>query len=401
MPWTNQGGGSGGGGGGGGGPWGGGGGGRGPWGGGGPGGPGQPNIEELLRRSQDRFKRFFPGGSGNFRVIIGIIVVALVIWGASGFFRVQPDELGVRLTFGKMIGTSPPGLNYNWPAPIGEVLTPKVTNINRTEVGFRRSAGAGGRGEFVRDVSEESLMLTGDENIIDVQVVVFWKIDTRQLPASATGGRVVIQEGVRNFLFNIRNPAVSVKDAAEAALREIVGKSEFEFARTEGRVRIEGEAQQLIQSILDDYGAGVEVTRVQLQKVDPPGTVLDSFRDVQAARADMERKMNEAFAYRNEIVQRALGEAARIRNGAEGYKQEVIAVATGEASRFLAIYEQYLKEKEVTKRRLYLETMQEVMRNMDKILIDNRLGGTGVVPYLPLDQLTRPRSGAGSSGEAR
>ncbi len=393
MPWTNQGGGSGGGGGGGGG--------RGPWGGGGPGGPGQPNIEELLRRSQDRFKRFFPGGSGNSRVIIGIIVVALVIWGASGFFRVQPDELGVRLIFGKMVGTSPPGLNYNWPAPVGDVLTPKVTNINRTEVGFRRSGGAGGRGEFVRDVSEESLMLTGDENIIDVQVVVFWKIDTRQLPAPAAGGTVVIQEGVRNFLFNIRNPAVSVKDAAEAALREIVGKSEFEFARTEGRVRIEGEAQKLIQSILDDYGAGVEVTRVQLQKVDPPGTVLDSFRDVQAARADMERKMNEAFAYRNEIVQRALGEAARIRNGAEGYRQEVIAVATGEASRFLAIYEQYLKEKEVTKRRLYLETMQEVMRNMDKILIDNRLGGTGVVPYLPLDQLTRPRNRAGAAGDAR
>ncbi len=393
MPWTNQGGGSGGGGGGGGG--------RGPWGGGGPGGPGQPNIEELLRRSQDRFKRFFPGGSGNSRVIIGIIVVALVIWGASGFFRVQPDELGVRLIFGKMVGTSPPGLNYNWPAPVGDVLTPKVTNINRTEVGFRRSGGAGGRGEFVRDVSEESLMLTGDENIIDVQVVVFWKIDTRQLPAPAAGGAVVIQEGVRNFLFNIRNPAVSVKDAAEAALREIVGKSEFEFARTEGRVRIEGEAQKLIQSILDDYGAGVEVTRVQLQKVDPPGTVLDSFRDVQAARADMERKMNEAFAYRNEIVQRALGEAARIRNGAEGYRQEVIAVATGEASRFLAIYEQYLKEKEVTKRRLYLETMQEVMRNMDKILIDNRLGGTGVVPYLPLDQLTRPRNRAGAAGDAR
>ncbi len=396
MPWTNQGGSGGsggsggGGGGGGGGPWGGGGGSRGPWG-GGPGGPGQPNIEELLRRGQERFKGFFPGGAGNTRAIIAIVVIALAGWAGSGFFRVQENELGVRMVFGKMVGVSRPGLSYNWPAPVGEVLRPKVTAINRTNVGFRQSGATSGRSAFVRDVSEESLMLTGDENIIDVQVVVFWKIDTRERSTPGGDTSIVIQPGVRDFLFNIRNPEKTVKDASEAALREIVGKTGFEFARTEGRVRIEGEAKKLIQEILDQYGAGVEVDRVQLQKIDPPGSVLDAFRDVQAARANKEQMENEASAYRAEVVQRAEGEAARITNEAEGYRREVIAVATGEASRFLAVYGEYLKDKKVTKRRLYLETMRDVMRNMDKVLIDNR---SGVIPYLPLSELTRPR-GAG------
>jgi membrane protease subunit HflK len=350
----------------------------------------------LLRRGQDRFKGLFPGGAGNTRAIIAIVVVALAVWAGSGFFRVQENELGVRLVFGKMVGVSRPGLNYNWPAPVGEVLRPRVTAINRVNVGFRQSGGTAGRGAFVRDVSEESLMLTGDENIIDVQVVVFWKIDTRQSATPTDGTDVVIQPGVRNFLFNIRNPEKTVKDASEAALREIVGKTRFEIARTEGRVQIEGEAAKLIQTILDEYGAGVEIDRVQLQKVDPPGTVLDSFRDVQAARANKEQKENEATAYRNEVVQQAQGVAAQITNAAEGYKREVTAVATGEASRFLAVYGEYLKEKDVTKRRLYLETMRDVMRDMDKILIDNQGGGTGVVPYLPLNELTRPRGQAGT-----
>jgi membrane protease subunit HflK len=398
MPWTNQGGGGGG-------PWGGGGGGGGqsPWG-RGTGGRGQPpNIEEMLRRGQDRVKTLLPGGLGGGRALILIGIAIVVIWLATGFYRVDPNEQGVELVFGKWVGTTGPGLNYNWPAPIGQVLRPAVTDINRVEVGFRSGSGIG-RPEVTRDVGEESLMLTGDENIIDVHAVVFWKIQ----PNMQTVKRMVIEDGkpverevqvsgVYDFLFNIRRPEQTVKNAAEAALREIIGKSEFEFARTQGRVQIAAEAQKLIQHILDDYGAGIEVRSVQLQKVDPPGNVLDAFRDVQAARADRERAVNEATAYLNEVVQKAQGEAEQIVRASEAYREEHIARATGEASRFLAVYEQYKNEKDVTKRRIYLDTMTAIMGRIDKVLIDNRLGGTGVVPYLPLPALTPPRSGATGS----
>ena len=364
------------------------GGGQGPWGRGGGSGPQPPDIEEILRRSQDRFKRLIPGGVGTVRGGLVVLLLVVAVWLASGFYKVQPDELGVELIFGRMVGTKTPGLNFNWPAPVGTVLRPKVTAINRTEVGFRSG---GGRTRLARDVTEESLMLTGDENIIDTQVVVFWKIDTR-IPK---GGNQDNLTGVRNFLFNIRNPELTVKNASEAALREIVGKNRFEFARTGGRAKIAGEAQKLIQEILDRYGTGVEITRVQLQKVDPPGSVIDAFRDVQVARADMERKINEAEAYRNEVVQRSQGVAAQIVLRAEGYKREKVEISTGESQRFLAVYEQYKQNKDVTKRRLYLDAMRDVLMGMDKILIDNRAGGVGVVPYLPLDTLMRER-GAGA-----
>ena len=353
------------------------GGGQGPWGGGG-GGPRPPDIEEMLRRGQDRFKRMVPGGLGTSRGIILAVVVVLAIWMSSGFYRVQPEEQGVELIFGKWVDTTFPGLNYNYPAPIGEVFKPKVTRVNRTQVGFRSSVDRR-RGDVVSAIPQESLMLTGDENIIDIRFVTFWVI-----------------KDAGKFLFNIRNPESTVKDASEAAMREIVGKTGFEYARTQGRVNVEQEAQKLIQTILDDYGAGIEVTDVQLQKIDPPGNVLDAFRDVQAARADKERAVNEANAYRFEIVQRAEGEAAKITNEAEGYKQQKIAVATGEAQRFLSVYGEYLQEKNVTTRRIYLETMKEVMSGMDKVLIDNSMGGSGVVPYINLQELQK-RTGEGAN----
>jgi membrane protease subunit HflK len=396
MPWTNQGGGGGG-------PWGGGGGGGGgqsPWG-RGTGGRGQPpNIEEMLRRGQDKVKTLLPGGLGGGRALVLIGIAIVVIWLATGFYRVDPNEQGVELVFGKWVGTTGPGLNYNWPAPIGQVLRPAVTDINRVEVGFRSGSGIG-RPEVTRDVGEESLMLTGDENIIDVHAVVFWKIQ----PNLQTAKRMVIENGkpvekemqvsgVYDFLFNIRRPEQTVKNAAEAALREIIGKSEFEFARTQGRVQIAAEAQKLIQHILDDYGAGIEVQSVQLQKVDPPGNVLDAFRDVQAARADRERAVNEATAYLNEVVQKAQGEAEQIVRASEAYREEHIARATGEASRFLAVYAQYKNEKDVTKRRIYLDTMKDIMARIDKVLIDNRVGAGGAVPYLPLPPLTPRSTGA-------
>ena len=348
----------------------------GPWGGGGgggSGGPQPPDLEEMLRRGQDKFKRFLPGGVGGGRRITILVIAAIVVWLATGIYTVQPDEKGVALVFGKISTVAQPGLNYNWPAPIGRVFKPKVTRVNRAEVGFR--AGLEGRGNVgSRSVSEESLMLTGDENIIDVQFVTFWVI-----------------KDAEDFLFNIRNPETTVKDASEAAMREIVGKNQFEFARTDGRVRLQGEVKTLIQVILDDYRSGIEVTNVELQKVDPPGNVLDAFKDVQAARADKERAINEATAYLNEITQRAEGEASKILNEAEAYKQEKIAVATGEADRFLSVLNEYKVEKDVTRRRIYLETMRSVLGGMDKVLIDNSGGGSGVVPYLPLPELQRQR----------
>ncbi len=366
------------------------GGGQGPWG-GGPSGPQPPDIEELLRSGQDKLKRLIPGGIGTGRGIAIAGVAVLALWLASGFYQVEPDELGVEMLFGEMTSTTPPGLNYNWPGPIGQIIKPKVTAINRVEIGFR----PGGRAGVDRNVTEESLMLTGDENIIDIQIVVFWKIDTR-LPKE--GGRADNLRGVRNFLFNIRNPELTVKYSGEAAMREIIGKSEFEWARTVGRPQIAAETQKLIQFILDRYEAGIEITSVQVQKVDPPESVLGAFRDVQVARADMERKVNEAEAYLNEVLEKSQGEATQIVFFAEAYKQEKIALASGESQRFLAIYGEYLQEKEVTKQRLYLETMKEILKDINKVLIGKTEGGSGVLPYLPLNELLRGKAFRDSEG---
>ncbi|GIK98409.1 MAG: protease modulator HflK [Alphaproteobacteria bacterium] len=363
MPWQNQGGGGG--------PWGGG---QGPWG-RGPSSQRPPDIEELLRRSQDRVKRLMPGGFGSGRSLLLVGVAAVALWLASGIYNVQPNEQGVAMIFGKWVATTQPGINYNLPAPIGQVETPAVTTINRVEVGFR-SGTETTRSTTGRDVPAESLMLTGDENIIDIQFVVFWVI-----------------KDAGQYLFNIVDPENTVKNAAEAAMREIVGQTPFERARTEGRAEIEGRAQELIQQILDSYNSGILVTQVEMQKVDPPGQVIEAFRDVQAARADKERVINEAQAYYNEVTQRAEGQAQRLIREGEGYKEEKVAVATGEASRFLSVFEQYRADPDLTKRRLYLETMEAVLKGMDKVLIDES-AGAGPVPYLSLNELTKRSSGA-------
>jgi membrane protease subunit HflK len=364
MPWNNQG--SGGGGwqgpgGNGGGPWG-----RGPSGGGG----GQPpDLEDLIRKMQDRGKRVLPGGIGGARGILLIVGVLVVVWLLSGFYRVLPDEQGVELVFGKWVATTQPGLNYNWPTPIGTIYTPKVTRIERTEVGYR--------GDGNRQMPDESLMLTGDENIIDVQFTVFWRI-------SDAG----------NYLFNVSDPVQIVKDISESAMRQVIGQTALAFALAEGRGRVEEETLALMQETLDGYGAGVEIRQVELQKVDPPGAVIDAFRDVQAARADQERFINEAQAYQNSIVPVARGEAQKLIQEAEAYKQEVINDAEGAASRFLAVYTEYKSSQDVTQRRIYLETMEDILRDMNKMIIDSgAIGSQGVVPYLPLDQLQRGAGG--------
>ena len=368
MPWSNQSGGGGRRGGG------------GPWGQGPSGGPQhQPDLEELLKRSQDKLKQVMPGGAGipgSFMFLIAVVMAAVVAFYAFTF-RVNPDELGVVMRFGKPTRSEPPGLHFRLPYPIEEVRLPKVTRQNIIEVGMR--SGVSSRGfAGVRDVPEESLMLTGDENIVDVDFVVFWRIRDAQA-----------------YLFNIQNPEVTVKEVAESAMREIVGQSNIQPILTEARQKTEQAVQRLMQETLDYYRAGIRVDQVQLQKVDPPSQVIDAFRDVQAARADQERLQNEAFAYANRVVPEARGEAERILQAARAYKEQSVAEATGQTARFLKVYEEYKKAPDITRKRMYLETMERVLGGTDKIILDNRGGQQGVVPYLPLDQLPpKKREGA-------
>jgi membrane protease subunit HflK len=262
-----------------------------------------------------------------------------------------------------------PGLNYHLPYPIESVMTPKVTRVNRVDVGFR-SSGDSARGS-VSDIKDESAMLTGDENIVDINYSVFWVI-----------------KDASKYLFNIQQPIVTIKAVAETAMREIIARKKIQVVLTQGRAEIENEAQKIMQQILDSYNAGIEITQVQAQKSDPPAQVIDSFRDVQAAKADKERQQNEAQAYANDVIPRARGEAAKIIQEAEGYKKEVVAQAEGEASRFIAIYNEYAKAKTVTQERMYLETMEKVLSGVNKIIIDKQ-SGSGVVPYLPLPELKK------------
>jgi modulator of FtsH protease HflK len=365
MPWTNQGGG---------GPWGSGG--KGPWG-SGPQSPGPtpPDLEEILRRGQDRLRRVLPGGNLGGRGFALIVLGVLALWGFSGFFRVEPDELGVVLRFGKQVREVQPGLNYHLPYPIEKVLTPKALRINKIDIGMRIVDDLRRGGTATRDVPEESLMLTGDENIVDVDFSVLWKVKPT---------------GVGDYLFNIQNPEGTVKAVAESAMREVIGRSEIQPILTGARQTIENAVQELMQRTLDHYGAGILVQQVQLQKVDPPSQVIDAFRDVQAARADLERAINEAQTYANRVVPEARGRVAQITQAAEAYKQQTVAEATGQTARFLKIYGEYKKAPDVTRERMYLETMERILGGTEKIILDSGGGGSGVVPYLPLNELTRP-----------
>jgi membrane protease subunit HflK len=368
MPWSNQSGGGGNGGG-----WKGGGGGGGPWG----QGPGNqpPDLEEMLKRSQDRMKQVMHGGGvpGPLAFLAAVVAAAVVAWYAF-FFRVDPDELGVVMRFGEFVRQEPPGLHFRLPYPIEEVVRPKVTRQNITEIGMRSASferGFGGAG--VQDVKEESLMLTGDENTVDIDFVVYWRI-----------------KDAAQYLFNIQNPDNTVKEVAESAMREVVGQSNIQPILTEARQKTETAVLQLIQQTLDTYQAGIQIDQVTLQKVDPPGDVIDAFRDVQAARADKERLQNEAFAYANKVVPEARGEAERILQAAEGFKQQTVAEAQGQTVRFLKVYDEYKKAPDVTRKRIFLETMERVFGGTDKVIIDSK-SGQGVVPYLPLDQLQQRR----------
>ena len=369
MPWNNQ---SGGGGGwksgGGGGPWG-----QGPWG-QGPSGGQQPDLEEILKRGQDKLKQVMPGSGlpGPLLLLIGAAVAAFIAW--YGFtFTVGPNQLGVVMQFGQFVRAEPPGLHFRLPPPIEEVLLPNVTDQQTIDVGLRGT----GRGQ----PTESTLMLTADGNVVDVRFVVYWRIKT---------------DGVRDYLFNIQNPEVTVREVAESAMREVVGQSNLQPLLTEGRQKAQQAVLKLMQDILDFYRAGVRIDQVQLREVDPPAQVITAFRDVQAAGQDKERFQKEGQTYADREVPKAKGDADRISANAKGYREQTVAEATGQAARFLKVYEEYRKAPEVTRQRLFLEMQERVLSGAEKIILDNK-GGQGVVPFLPLDQLQPRRKPEGSN----
>jgi membrane protease subunit HflK len=342
------------------------------------------DMEDLAKKFQDGLKNMFGGSSKTPDVkkpITLFIIGAIAVWALSGFYRVDADEQGVVLRFGKYTNMTQPGLNYHLPFPIESVMTPKVSRVNRIDVGFR-SSNEGSRGT-IGDIKEESAMLTGDENIVDINYSVFWVI-----------------KDASKYLFNIQDPIGTIKVVAETAMREVIARKKIQTILTQGRAEIEIEVQKIMQQILDSYNSGIDITQVQAQKSDPPAQVIDSFRDVQAAKADKERAQNEAEAYANDVIPRARGEAAKIVQEAEGYKKEVVAQAEGEASRFIAIYNEYAKAKTVTQERMYLETMEKVLSGVNKIIIDKQ-SGSGVVPYLSLPELKKNTDAQSKKSEVK
>lgn len=353
----------------------------GPWGQGpnGPNGGPPPDLEEALRRVQDGLRQTLPSGLGGRGAAI-LVLLTLLAWLLSGFYTVAPNEIGLNMIFGKYRGKTQAGLNYNLPSPIGSVIKLPVTDRNAIEIGFREEGAARKRNApQAPEATEESLMLTGDENIADIKFRVIWQIDPSR---------------PEDFAFNLFEPVQTVKAVAESAMREIVGQSQIQKILTADRKLIEPACQQLMQKILDSYKSGVQVVQVLLLSVDPPAQVITAFRDVTAAQQDLQRLGNEADAYANRVVPEARGAAARILQEAEAYREQTVAEARGQAARFNQIYEQYKKAPELTRERLYLETMERVLSGADKVIIDQPPGAAGVTPFLPL-------AGAAAQGGGR
>ncbi len=351
MPWNNQGGGG----------WQGGGGNRGPWGqgpSGGRGGPNPPDLEEIIKKGQDRLKTMIPGGGAPGKLTWLIAVVALVaFWLFNSAYRVQPDEQGVVLRFGEYNRTTGPGLHFAfWPIETYE--TPKVLKEN--QINF------GGTGQ------SEGLMLAGDQNIVDIRFTVQWRIND-----------------ARKYLFNVRDQEELVQLLSESAMREIVGRTPADQIRTRGRQEAQQQVRELIQSTLDSYNAGITINGVQLEKADPPPQVIDAFEEVQRAEQNQNKFIRDAEQYRNKLLGEARGEASKIVEDAKGYKARVVAESEGEAERFSKVYEEYAKAKDVTRKRLFLETLEDVLSKSNKVIIEGGESGTGVVPYLPLPEVQK------------
>jgi membrane protease subunit HflK len=354
--------------------------GRGPWG-QGPSGP-QPtaDLEEIIRRVQEALGKLTPGGSGGGgkggglggRTVLFLILAAALAWFAWGtFYTVQPNEVGINLVFGRYTGKTAAGLNTNWPWPIGSVIKVPVWDQQITEVGYRTLGSS-------TDIPEESQMLTGDKNIVDVHFRVNWQID----PAKP-----------ENYVFNILSPRETVKAVAESIMREVVGLKTIDGILTTDRKSVETDAQKRIQDVLDGYRAGVLVKQVQLQSVDTPSQVISAYRDVTAAQQDQQRAVNEAETYANKVVPEAEGGAARILAEANAYREQTILDAKGQTARYNQIYDQYKKAPGVTRERMYLETMERVLGPMDKTMVDSN-SASPPVPYIALEPLQSKPAGS-------
>ena len=323
------------------------------------------NFDTYFANLKDQIKKIFPGGGSNKKNVLFACLIFFILWLLTGFYKVNANEQGVVLRFGEWVRTTLPGLHYHLPYPIEIAKTPKVTKVNKTEIGFRVI------GTSQRMLLEESLMLTGDENIVDINFSVFWIIDD-----------------AGKFLFKLRNPEKSVKSVSESVMREVIGITPIVDALAAGRQEIEILSLSKIQNVLDNYESGVKITQLQLQKVDPPDQVIDSFRDVQRARADKEKVINEAIAYKNDLIPRARGEAEQILQEAEAYKREIVARSEGDADRFNSVLKAYKNNEDVTRNRIYLETLEKIFQNATKVIIDTKQG-SGVLPYLPLPEIQK------------
>jgi modulator of FtsH protease HflK len=348
--------------------------GQGPW---GQGSGGQPprDLEEAIRRLQNGLRNLLPGGSGGppgGRTIALVVLVAVLIWLAFGaFYTIQPNEVGLNLVLGKFIGKTAPGLNINWPPPIGQVIRVPVADQQITEVGYRADSR--------QENPTESQMLTGDQNIVNVHFRVSWQID----PAHP-----------EDYVFNVLNPRDTVKAVAESIMREVVGLKTIDGILTSDRKSIEPDVQTRMQKVLDDYKVGVLVRQVQLQSVDAPAQVISAYRDVTAAQQDQQRAVNDAETYANRVVPEAEGQASRIVAEAKAYREQTILEAKGQTARYDQIYAQYKKAPGVTRERMYLETMERVLGNMPKTILDSGGGAGAPVPYLAIEPQTKAPAGA-------
>jgi membrane protease subunit HflK len=301
-----------------------------------------------------QFDQFFSGGNKSLWAIVGIVFLGA--WIGSGFYQVNPDEEGIVLRFGKWIRTTEPGWHYHLPYPVEVVLKPKVTTTNQINIGFGSQ--------------DESLMLTGDRNIVDASVIVQWHI-----------------KDAGKYLFNLRDPQETIKAVTESALREIIGQTPIDSTFAEGRAEIQQSARALVQQILDSFQAGVQVTAVNLKNVNPPQPVIEAFREVDRAYSDQERLLNEAETYRNDIVPKARGEASQILADGKGYQESIVAQAKGSTQRFLSVLKEYKKAPAVTSQRLYLETMEKVLQEANKVIMDSKAAPQGMLPHMALPTL--------------
>lgn len=324
-----------------------------------------PDLNQMFRRGQDNFRQMLPQGHQPVKIILGVMVIALLLWLSNGFYQIQEGQQGAVLRFGKWIKTTHAGINYHLPYPFESVIIKKVDEINVIDSGVSIKSNT-----VLNDEDSTNFMLTGDENIVSVNFTIQWFI-----------------KDIGQYLFKISEPDLTVKQSAESAVREIVGQAHLEYALTKGRGEIADKAQTLLQNMLDQYQCGIQVVRVQLKSIDPPQHVIDAFRDVQRARADRESKINEANAYRNSVVPAAKGEAVKIIQASEGYRKAVVDEAIGRSQRFIAVLDKYLMAPEITRKRLFLETMQVVMQGANKIILSQKANQQSVLPYLPLKAL--------------